>query len=891
MHIRDAGNSFGGIPLNAIANRSASGATLALILSPDQRTDISNMVTPQLDIEQNVVFDVSGNGIAAISDRPITIRDTTLPQFTSATYTTGDGRLVIAFSEPLNGTIHYNRMHIQNAGESTGAIPLSDIATRSISADKTTLSLALSPSQQAAISGMTQLGIASNAVFDVSGNGIAAISDRPIAIRDTTLPQFTSATYTTGDGRLVIAFSEPLNGTIRYNMMHVRDAGHTSGGIALDTAESQSVSSDRLTLVIALSADNQTAISGMATPQLDIAPNAVFDGSGNGIAAISDNTIDIRDTLADAFITTWRTTADNQTIIIPTGGSNATFTINWGDGRISRDVSGNVGRIYADPGNYTISITGGFERFILAHVPTNASMLTSIDQWGNASWTGMDGAFLDATNMVYRATDAPDLSRVTSMIETFRGASSFNGDLSSWDVSKVTDMTSMFLGASSFNGNISSWNTASVTDMTYMFYNAPAFNQPLNWNTASVTDMSYMFLGASSFNQPLNWDTSSVTNMTGMFWSADSFNGDISSWDVSSVTNMTVMFYNAPAFNQPLNWNPASVTDMSYMFYNADSFNGDISSWDVSSVTDMYQMFHGASSFNQPLNWNPASVTNMTEMFRHATNFNQPLDWDVSSVTSMYYMFYDASSFNGNISTWNPSSATDMSYMFGDAPAFNQDISSWDVSAATNMYAMFSGASDFNQPLNSWDVSSATNMGYMFSEASSFNQPLNSWDVSSVTNMDGMFLQASAFNQPLNSWDVSSATRMDSMFSSSAFDQNLGNWYVILDDTVISNPNETLPIRTQNSYLDKQNITYAVYGDHFEVINGALAPASVTPKTYNVAISATGDDLFGMGNSRIIRITSNIDTALPTFTSASYLDGRRPAPHNLQRTAQRNHPL
>ena len=68
----------------------------------------------------------------------------------------------------------------------------------------------------------------------------------------------------------------------------------------------------------------------------------------------------------------------------------------------------------------------------------------------------MNVAFGGTTNMVYRATDVPDLSGVTDMSGMFFGAHSFNGDISPWDVSGVTDMSGVFAGASSFNGDISS---------------------------------------------------------------------------------------------------------------------------------------------------------------------------------------------------------------------------------------------------------------------------------------------------------------------------------------------------------------------------------------------------------------------------------------------------
>jgi surface protein len=47
------------------------------------------------------------------------------------------------------------------------------------------------------------------------------------------------------------------------------------------------------------------------------------------------------------------------------------------------------------------------------------------------------------------------------MNEAFRGASSFNQPLNSWDVSKVTNFGGMFMSASSFNQPLNNWNTSS----------------------------------------------------------------------------------------------------------------------------------------------------------------------------------------------------------------------------------------------------------------------------------------------------------------------------------------------------------------------------------------------------------------------------------------------
>lgn len=136
----------------------------------------------------------------------------------------------------------------------------------------------------------------------------------------------------------------------------------------------------------------------------------------------------------------------------------------------------------------------------------------------------------------------------------FRGAISFNDDISNWDVSNVTNMSGMFDRARSFNGDLSSWNVSNVTTMKDMFYFANNFNGNIdNWDVSNVISMNSMFSGANSFNGDLSsWDVSNVTNMHSMFWNATSFNGDISNWDVSNVNFMGFMFRDASSFNQDL---------------------------------------------------------------------------------------------------------------------------------------------------------------------------------------------------------------------------------------------------------------------------------------------------------------------------------------------------
>ena len=596
------------------------------------------------------------------------------------------------------------------------------------------------------------------------------------------------------------------------------------------------------------------------------------------------------------FITTWETTTANENVTIPGEG---TYAIDWGDGDTDENVEGPQTHQYDSAGNHTVKITGDLERFHLDGNSTNAPKLQSIEQWGDIEWTSMEGAFQGASNMVYNATDEPDLSMVTDMTNMFRGADAFDGNLSGWDVSQVTDMTNMFRSADAFDGNLSGWDVSQVTDMNTMFAFAAAFNQPLSsWDVSNVTNMTYMFAPATAFNQDLsNWNTSSVTRMFAMFNGATSFNGNVSSWDVSQVTDMRSMFRDT-AFNQPLSgwnvsqvtdmrsmfsrasafdgnvsgWDVSSVTDMSFMFSRASAFDGNVSGWDVSSVTDMSNMFSRASAFNQPLSgWSVSTVTDMNYMFREAADFNQDLSsWDVSQVTDMRSMFR-VTAFNQPLNGWDVSKVTDMSYMFYRASDFNGNVSSWNVSQVTNMNSMFRDATAFNQPLNGWDVSKVTDMYYMFREAADFNQPLSGWDVSQVTNMNSMFGFATAFNQDISGWNVSRVTNMNTMFAgASSFQQNLGKWYVVPADTAYATSEGTLNVTTvsaQNSVLDGHSPEYGIgSGGNSDLftMDGDVLVFKDTPsaRDYTVTVTAPGGD-FGTGNSRTLTVTVTADADDP----------------------------
>jgi len=254
------------------------------------------------------------------------------------------------------------------------------------------------------------------------------------------------------------------------------------------------------------------------------------------------------------------------------------FYVYWGDGSsnyITSHTSPHKEHIYTVGGEYTIKIKGIIKGWNFYDIYFNEGdnrlfTLTRITNWGCFSFANSWGHFGYCVGLQITATDIPDLSEATSLLESFEHCYEIVTvpNMDKWDVSNVTNMRYTFANCIAFNTNINDWDVSNVTDMRGMFNEAHAFNQPLN-----------------------NWDVSNVTDMRGMFNEAHAFNQPLNNWDVSNVTDMSAMFGVAYAFNQPLiSWNTSNVTNMFYMFaYSA--FDQDIGAWNISNVTDMRYMF------------------------------------------------------------------------------------------------------------------------------------------------------------------------------------------------------------------------------------------------------------------------------------------------------------
>ncbi|MEX0315794.1 MAG: BspA family leucine-rich repeat surface protein, partial [Allomuricauda sp.] len=280
-----------------------------------------------------------------------------------------------------------------------------------------------------------------------------------------------------------------------------------------------------------------------------------------------------------AFVTTWQA-GNGETIGIgmpEAEGAGYNITINWGDGtmeELSSNVGANLEHQYNTEGTYTVSIIGTLPWILMTSDGGSVENLLSIEQWGSIQWASFEDTFRDCSNMVYNATDIPDLSQVNDLSGMFSYCDSFNGDLSGWNLENVESMYRMFFEATSFTGlGLETWDTQNVTTMQNMFANASSFNGDLgNWKTENVTSMFGMFRLATNFEGIglETWNIQKVTYINQMFWGAEKFNADISGWDTGNVTYMSQMFEDAEAFDQNLgSWDISSVTNMELMLDNS----------------------------------------------------------------------------------------------------------------------------------------------------------------------------------------------------------------------------------------------------------------------------------------------------------------------------------
>ena len=690
----------------------------------------------------------------------------------------------------------------------------------------------------AAIGDLTVTYTNNNNEISDAATGTLFAETRSTAIdTDQTAPTLVSATRDS-DTQITLTLSEPVqtNGTNPTDFT-VTDGSGTNFPVS---AQADGTAQDnQLVLTVASMAAAQGSINITYTNNND----EITDFGGN---SLDTDDIGVVIAQAGAFVFQYDTDLGTNNITIDTDVAfTYNFNVFWGDGNADLNQTASVGHTYAADGIYTVTITGDLPFFDI----NSNSAIVSLSQWGNQVWMAVDSMFFEAENMEYKATDAPNLSQVTSTRDMFyENRAMGSPDLSNWDVSTITDMRGMFAGAQSFNGDVTNWNVSNVTNFSHMFQSAMAFDQDITgWNVANATTTAYMFAQNRVFpNEPdgnigdleFGW-ANPEEGLLPM-----SFNQAVGVWNVSNVTDMGYMFEDNAAFNQPLNaWDVSKVTNMEEMFEGADAFDQDLDQWDVSNVVNMREMFKDTDIFNGDIStWNTSNVQTTREMFEDARLFNQDISgWVLSKDTTMLEMFQNAKAFNQDISGWDVSKVQIMEETFEGADAFNQDISGWNVTAVTTMEEMFKNTDVFNQPLAAWTVSSVTNMSGMFEGTEVFNQPLAGWDVSAVTDMSDMFLESVAFNQDISGWNIAALTdAKDLLVDAEAFRQV--NWdKALIAWAALDNVPQDLEIDASVGYCSSETARQNLIDTHNWDIDdeGLDCPPVMTSAVANNATTIT----------------------------------------------------
>lgn len=555
--------------------------------------------------------------------------------------------------------------------------------------------------------------------------------------------------------------------------------------------------------------------SSLMTNRLTWALGFLISFSGNSLFAQNE------------FITTWKTnnsgSSGSTEITIPASGTGINYDVDWdNDGTFDEfGLTGNVTHDFGIAGTYTIRIQGNIPRIYFNNSGDRLKLI-SIDQWGTQQWANMNYAYAGCSNLVINATDAPDLSQITTLNFAFSGTA-ITGNVSNWDVATITSFAYVFNGASNFNGDVTGWDMTNALSLSGMFNSASSFNQDISgWNTTGVTNMSSMFRDASSFDQNLDdWDVSDVTNASDMFR-----NITLSTLNYDS----TLMGWSAQTLQTGVNFNGGNS-----QFCNATVERSSIISNGGWTISDGGSACSGQEYIITVQTDNPGnSGATEFEIPTDGSGYNYSVDWDNDGIFDEFGLtgdithdFGTAGTYtirilgdfpkiyfdNGNdgdkllsVDQWGSQQWTDFDYSYAgcsnmlilasDTPDLTQcnsmnfafsaagltgNVSGWDVSNIDFFAYTFANTPNFNEDISGWDVSDASTLSGMFNNAASFNQDISGWDVSGVSNVSSMFRDADAFDQNLGDWDMGAVTNASDMFrnitlSTSNYDSTLIGW-------------------------------------------------------------------------------------------------------------------
>ena len=131
--------------------------------------------------------------------------------------------------------------------------------------------------------------------------------------------------------------------------------------------------------------------------------------------------------------------------------------------------------------------------------------ITDVKQWGNIVWSSFNESFRGCINLLTTATDAPDLTNVTSIFRMFFGASVSNPFIDNWNVINVINMQGFLRFADLSTPNPQNWNVINATNMSNSFTRTNMSVENLtacyeNWSQLSLQQNVAFGAGTTKYN-------------------------------------------------------------------------------------------------------------------------------------------------------------------------------------------------------------------------------------------------------------------------------------------------------------------------------------------------------------------------------------------------------
>jgi len=158
------------------------------------------------------------------------------------------------------------------------------------------------------------------------------------------------------------------------------------------------------------------------------------------------------------------------------------------------DLSGEQTITLPSSGIYVLEVSAkevnGFNRIAFDNGGDNFK-ITDIIQWGTIVWSSFKDAFFGCRNLIVTATDVPNFSDVTSLINMFRFSKKANPDTSNWTFFNTTDARDMFRDSSSANPNARDWDASKFSRMDGIFLSTNLSTENLtacyeNWSQLNL---------------------------------------------------------------------------------------------------------------------------------------------------------------------------------------------------------------------------------------------------------------------------------------------------------------------------------------------------------------------------------------------------------------------